>query len=139
MSEVWMVLSQVVASVLAVGAVLGIGWFTVGKGIWHSIVGKEGWFAKLDKRFDRIEEEQTQAKEERERDRLAQRQRDAAVNRRLDTLGRGVEKLTEGQQEHAVAIARLQGKEEARLEMAQGLSGAGRIAEALTHQQEGKE
>ena len=125
MSELVNDIQQAVITLMALGAALGVGWATVGRRAWRSVFGEDGWFARLDRRFERVEKGQAQTDEKLDK-----------VIRDQERMGGEVRKLSDGQQAHAIAIAKLQGKEEARLEMAQGLAGASRIAEAFTHKED---
>lgn len=111
-------LQQAIITVLALGAALGIGWFALGRSVWASIFGENGWFSRLEKRFERVEQAQAQFA-----DGLME------IRGEQKALRTDLKAVTAGQQQHAVQIARLEGRDEARREAAQLASAAGQSSE----------
>ena len=132
MDDITNAAQQVIILVLALGGVLGISWVAGLKKVYSSVFGKEGYFARQDQRFDRIEKHQEEAKT-----------RSVEIAQKVDTviteqkdMRREVKDIREGQHLDRERIARLEGRRDAQLEAAQLANAVGNVANAITHPRE---
>ncbi|MGD9889872.1 MAG: hypothetical protein AB7U18_01085 [Dehalococcoidia bacterium] len=132
MSEVTNAGQQVLILLLALGGALGISWVAGLKRVYGSVFGKEGYFARQDQRFDRIEQHQEEAKT-----------RSVEIAKKVDTviteqkdMRREVKDIRDGQYSDRERIARLEGRRDAQLEAAQLANAVGNVANAITHPRE---
>lgn len=143
MNEAVAFAQQLVITVMALGAAVGVGHLFIGRKLWDKVFGKEGWFARLDSRFEALEKTQAEDRLMADTDRRAQTERNAEINRKMDAFSleqreqrQQLAVLADNHQALALTVAKLEGKEEARAEAAQLAGAASRIAEAITHPQE---
>ena len=94
----------------------------VGRGIWASIFGDEGWFNRLEKRFEGLETNQAGLSSGLSEIRDEQKEQRKELSR-----------LSNVQQDHAIELAEIRG---ARQERDRMTNAANRVAELITHHEE---